>query len=301
MISLGIVAGLGAAIFWSLASVLYSRVPIGAAALTTIKNAVASVFLFAALVVSTSFHGVPLFQAPRSAWMAIAISGVIGLWLSDIAFFRSIQILGARRGLALTLLTPPTTATLGVWWLGDVLSVVAWSCILVSMVGIGIVMRERSAETGLDTTDPGSVSWGITCGLLGVGTMAVACVILKFGTQEVDGIEGTFIRLFSASFVGLAFGIPVRQFRDVPKLLADRRGMIELAVAILFGTVIGVYLMLLAYKYCETAGLAATLTSMSPLFVIPILYFGFRQPVTRIAIVGAVVAFAGVCGLLLRG
>lgn len=301
MLSLGIAAGLGASIFWSFGSVLYSRVPIGAAALTTIKNATAAVCLFVALAVATSVRGEPLFQAPRDAWISIGASGIIGLWLSDIAFFRSIQILGPRRGLALTLLTPPSTAILGIVWLGDVLSAVAWSCILVTMLGIGIVMRERIEASQVESNQPGSVSWGVTCGLFGVGTMAIACVILKYGTQEVDGIEGTFIRLFTASVVGIVCGVPMRQFRDVPKLLADRRGMIEMGVAILLGTVIGVYLMLLAYKHCTTAGLASTLTSMSPLFVIPIVYFGYKQPVTRVAVVGALIASVGVCGLLLKG
>jgi drug/metabolite transporter (DMT)-like permease len=56
--------------------------------------------------------------------------------------------------------------------------------------------------------------------------------------------------------------------------------------------------MLVSYKHCPS-GIAATLTSTTPLFVIPVVYFVYRQRVNGIAIAGAAVAFFGVCGLLL--
>jgi len=298
MEQLGPVAGLLAAACWATASVWYARVPIGAGAMTTFKNSVAAVCLFAILCVTSLMTGEPMFQATPAAWWDIGLSGVIGLCFADIAYFRSIQILGARRGLTLTLLTPPLTALLGQLWLGDTLSIVTWISIFVTLVGIGVVMRQR-AERNVDQEHrPGSMEWGICCSLLGIGTMAIGAVVMKRGLSGVGPIEGTFIRLLAASLFGICLSACLGQFREIQRLLRSRVGLKYLCSATLLGTVFGVCLMLFAYKYCST-GIAATLTSTTPLFVIPVVYLAYRERITPLAIVGAVIAFAGVCGLLL--
>jgi drug/metabolite transporter (DMT)-like permease len=140
----------------------------------------------------------------------------------------------------------------------------------------------------------------VTCALLGIITMAIGAVILKRGTAGVGAIEGTFIRLLAASAFGALISGILGQFGEITVLLKNRTGTFYLCSATLLGTVIGVYLMLLAYKYCPT-GIAATLTSTTPLFVIPVAYYAYKQSITKLAIAGACIAFGGVCGLLAGG
>ena len=282
-----------------MASVLYVRVPLGAGAMTTFKNSLAALVVFAALVVTVTYNGSPLFQATAAEWWDIGISGIVGLCLADIAYFRSIQILGPHRGLTLTLLTPPATALLGQWWLNDQLPWVAWAWIFLTLAGIAVVMRDRAEQKSEPSVRPGSLQWGFACALMGIGTMAVGAVILKRGTTNLGSVEATFIRLFSASVFGIVVSIAFRQLREIRLLFKDRKAVIDLSAATFIGTVVGVWMMLVAYKYCRT-GIAATLTSTSPLFVIPVVWFFCGQQVTRVAVVGACVAFAGVCGLLLQ-
>lgn len=294
----GPIAGLSAAACWAVASVFYARVPLGAGAMTTFKNSLAASCMLIWLAANSWVQGTPLFQAPRSSWWDVGISGIIGLCLADIAYFRSIQILGPRRGLTLTLLIPPTTAILGQLWLRDTLSWVVWFCILLTLVGIFVVMRERAEPTAEQQIRPGSMQWGIACALMSVATMAVGAVILKRGTQGTDAIEATFIRLLAASLFGVVLSAIVGELKEIAVLMKDRKGMQDLCFASFLGTVIGVYLMVVAYKFCPT-GIAATLTSTAPLFVIPIVYFFYRQRISKTAIVGAGMAFLGVCGLLI--
>ena len=296
--TLGAVAGLTAAACWAVASVYYVRVPLGAGAMTTFKNSLAALLVFLSLIVTSRFQGRPMFQASLGEWLDIGLSGVIGLCLADIAYFRSIQILGPRRGLTLTLLTPPATALLGQWWLQDHLSASSWLWIGITMVGIAIVMRER-AERGVEQeVRPGSQRWGIVCALLGIATMAIGAVILKRGTTSVDSVEATFIRLITASGFGVIISLTLGQFPEMFRLFADKTAVRNLITATIIGTVVGVWLMLLAYKHCPT-GIAATLTPTTPLFVIPVVWFFYRRPVTILAIAGACGAFAGVTGLLM--
>lgn len=294
---IGAIAGLAAAACWAVASVYYVRVPLGAGAMTTFKNSLAAVVMFVVLLATSRFKGTPVFQANASQWWDICISGVVGLCLADIAYFRSIQILGPRQGLTLTLLTPPAIALLGQWWLNDWLSAMDWLWIVVTLLGIAIVMRERAERTSVQDIRPGSLPWGVACALMGIGTMAVGAVILKRGTSGVDSVEATCIRLIAASGFGVILSTVFRQFREMLALLKNRTAMFNLCTATVIGTIVGVWLMLVAYKYCRT-GIAATLTSTTPLFVIPVVWFTLRQRVTIVAIVGACVAFAGVTGLL---
>jgi len=293
----GVSAGLGAAACWAVASIFFTRVPLGAGAMTTFKNCLAAACMFVALLVASVFTREPIIQASWQAIWDVSVSGVIGLCLADIAYFRSIQILGARRGVTLTLLTPPTTAVLGHFWLRDYLTLTTGICILVTIAGIAAVMRERVEPTADQRIRPGSTRWGVTCALLGIAMMAVGAVLLKRGTSEVGAIEATFIRLFAASLFGVLMSWPLGDFSEMKTLLANRVGTRDLCFATLLGTVIGVYFMLVAYKYCST-GIAATLTSTTPLFVIPVAYFTYKQAITWPAILGALVAFGGVCGLI---
>lgn len=295
---IGPAAGLAAAACWAVASVWYARVPMGAGALTTFKNSIATVCMLFLLAASSFVSGQPMFQASREAWWDICLSGVIGLCLADIAYFRSIQILGARRGLTLTLLTPPVTALLGQLWLGEYLGAQTWGWIALTLVGIGIVMRQRAERNRDQDHRPGSTQLGVACSLVGIVSMAIGSVIMKRGLTGVGAMEATFMRLLAASVVGLAISVVFRQLNEIRVLFANRVGIRELCAATLLGTVLGVCLMLLTFKHCP-AGIAATLTSTTPLFVIPVVYLAYREKITWLAILGALVAFGGVCGLLL--
>ena len=296
---LGAIAGLAAAASWAIASVWYVRVPLGAGAITTCKNTLATVCMFFVLLVAYFFFDQPLFTVSASAFRDIAISGVIGLGFADIAYFRSIQILGPRRGLTLTLLTTPATTLLGQVWLGDRLTVLVWGWIAMTLFGIAVVMLQRSEKNRDQEIRPGSMHWGVICALFGIANMAVGSVLLKQGVQDVPPLEATFIRLLAASVFGVVSSFWGSQIAELKEMRGNRIAMRDLCLASLVGTVFGVCLMLIAFKYCRI-GVAATLTSTSPLFVIPVVYFAYREKIGPIAIGGAVIAFLGVFGLLMN-
>ena len=135
----GISSGLMAAAVWAFASLLYVKVPISAGAIATWKNILASFCLLLAVVVLSLANGTPFFAATAKDWLNLFISGVLGLALADIAYFRSIQILGAQRGLTLALLTPFMTAILGRLALEESLTVVQWIGIGLTVSGVCIL------------------------------------------------------------------------------------------------------------------------------------------------------------------
>ncbi len=291
--SLGITACLFAAFAWAIASVFYSRVPMRAASIAAFKNTFATCLMFLLLVGSTWPLGRPVFQAGSSAWWYLGWSGVIGLVLGDVAYFRSLQILGPRQGLTLTLLTPPLTALLGRYWLSERLTLTTWCAIGVTLAGLAVVMRERWPSRGEQPgTAPASVAWGLLCALVGVSAQAVGSILLKIGTAGVGSVEATFIRLLVATLFTLLGALLLRRWPSVRDVLRSRRASVELTLAAFLGTFLGVWLMLIGFKYCE-AGVASTLLSTSPLFIIPIAWYFLGDRASWTAIAGATLAFVG--------
>lgn len=292
----GVASGLLAAGVWAFASILYVKVPISAAAIATWKNILATGCLLLAVIVTSLVSGTDVFTASVEQWGFLFLSGVIGLGLADIAYFRSIQILGARRGVTLALLTPVLTAVLANRSLKESLSITQWLAIVTTLAGLMIVLRERSADDASEA-NPGSTKWGVACALIAVGLTAVGAVFMKHGVEELGSVEATFIRLLSASSVGIVISACSGHRQEYRKLHQDPQALRNLTAAALIGTVMGVWLMLSCFKLTPT-GIASTLTSTTPLFAIAVGRIWYKQKITWPGAIGAMVALAGVVWLL---
>ena len=196
----GVVAGLAAAACWALSGLMYTRVPLNAGAMATFKNVVGALCLLTVLILRQAVIGTPMFQASSTTWLYLSISGLLGLSLADIAYFRSLQILGTQKGTTLTLLTPISTALLGVMYLNEQLSLNQALWIVLTLVGIASVMQDQTGKTPEQSIRPGSARRGVACAVFGVATVAIGSVLLKAGTGTVDSFEGTFIRLYQSHF-----------------------------------------------------------------------------------------------------
>ncbi|MEM7316167.1 MAG: DMT family transporter [Planctomycetota bacterium] len=308
---IGPTAALTAALVWSISSVLYSRVPLSAATLTTAKNVFAAILM--GLTLWLSSRNGTMFEATSKQWTYLAISGLIGLVVGDIAYFRSLQILGPRQGLTLTLLTPPVTAVLGEFMLGESLRFTEWAAIGLTLLGLGVVMNERSTSKGELTDEAsaatsqavqgggvaaGTLMAGLVCSAIGILCQALGSIVMKIGTGELRTIEATFIRMIVAAACSVILTTASGEWSGLRKLWGNRRATVEATIAAFLGTFIGVWLMLTAFKYSR-AGIASTLTSTSPLFVIPIVSLFLGEKITTRAVFGATLAFGGVCWLVL--
>ena len=296
---LGALAGLAASAFWAIASVLYSRVPIRARSIATFKNVFATVLIGVLLVATKSSDAQSFFTADRQAWTYLLLSGIIGLFVGDIAYFRSLQLIGPRLGVTLTLLSPPIISYLGTLFLNEGMTLQNWMAIGVTIFGLGMVLQDRAATTQeANSKVKHAVRWGVAYALLNILCHCSGSILLKLGTQNIGTIEATFIRLLSATIVMLPMGIFSSQKRELLELTKKRNEFFRLCQAAFMGTFLGVWLMLISFKFCP-AGIAATMTSTSPIFVIPIVWFWMGTRTSRFAIIGALIAFAGVCWLLL--
>lgn len=286
----GELAALGSALLWTVASVIYQRVGehIPPLELNLLKGILALIMLALTLLLAG--------ESPASLQLLalglLLLSGAIGIGLGDTAFFESLAHLGARRALLLGLLAPPLAALLALIFLGEHLSPAGWAGLLVTVLGVAWVVTER--VPGSEET-PRHLLRGIGFGLLATLAQASGVVLSRaaFVQTSVTPLWAAFLRL-AAGTVALLIWIPlVRQ----PLGRWRQQGHLgqlwgRLVVAVFFGTYLAVWLQQVALAH-TSAGIAQTLYSTSPLFVLPLAAWAGEKVSAR-AVLGASVALTGV-------
>jgi drug/metabolite transporter (DMT)-like permease len=107
------------------------------------------------------------------------------------------------------------------------------------------------------------------------------------------------IRLVVAALIVWVLALLGRQIgTTIAALQAKPRAGLRLFGGVVAGPVIGVWLSLIAVQR-TSVGIASTLTSLTPIFLIPVSYVVFNERVTRTAVFGTLLAFVGTVLLFL--
>jgi drug/metabolite transporter (DMT)-like permease len=287
----GEVAALSAAFLWAIASVVYSRLgrQIPPLELNLLKGIIAIAFLVLTLLLQG--HLLPEINA--TALTLLLLSGVLGIGLGDTAYFAAINCLGARRTLILETLAPPLTAVLALVFLQEQLTAAAWCGILLTILGVAWVVTERVPNSTAESKH--LTMQGISWGLLAAVAQATGAVLSRTALLQssISPLWSTLVRLGAGVLVLLLWKLLGRhQAKDWLKPLQSWRIVGVIAITAFFSTYLGIWLQQISLKFAP-AGIAQTLSSTSPLFVLPLAIW-MGDIVSFRAILGVLVALSGV-------
>jgi drug/metabolite transporter (DMT)-like permease len=285
----GEIAALFASFSWAIGSLVFSRVKAPPAALNLFKNVLAALLFLVSLTILTLARGVPLPRPTASSLAWLALSSLIGLVIGDTLYFRSLQALGPRRALVLTTLAPTLATALAWWTFGETLPATALLGIAATLLGVAWVVRVREGGGEGETPEAS----GVACGILGAFCQALGAVCSKLGMSELDPLEASFVRLVFAAGLGLLAALAARRLRAWTEALFAPGVPLRLTAASACGTYLGIWLSLAAFKHSRLA-VATTLTSLSPVFVIPLAWLFLGQRTSLAGILGAALAVTGV-------
>jgi drug/metabolite transporter (DMT)-like permease len=301
----GLIAATTAAFFWSISVVLYRRV--GRVMPPTRLNMSKGFFAVALLGVVLA---VDRFVLGHSQWSLspamlglMALSGVVGIGLGDTMFFAGLNRMGSRRMLLLFTINPAITVAVAWVLLNEPLSWMQMIGIAVTCGGVAWVIAERNTKKADGHVDALGVIFG-----LGAASCQAAGILISryvFEQGEMTEASSAWVRLGAASVV-LVFFLPL------DKVLADPGGQdhhhpnqpsktqarIMFFAALMLGTVGGIWLMQIAIKQSDRIGVASTLLSTSPLFILPIVAM-LGEHVSKRAVLGALISIAGIAMLYL--
>ncbi|MDD5309774.1 MAG: DMT family transporter [Deltaproteobacteria bacterium] len=290
----GELAALATAFCWTVTALAFASAGrlVGSLAVNIIRLALGLVFL---TIFCAATRGLPLpTDASPSAWLFLALSGVVGFLVGDLCLFRAFVVLGVRLSMLLMALVPPLTALLGFVALGEDLSAVDVAAMGLTVGGVAWVIMERRADgDGRIERPPLS---GLLLGLGGALGQAGGLVLSKLGMRGYDPFAATQIRVIAGAAGFAILCTAVGWWPRVKEALAHAAAMKRITLGAFFGPFLGVSLSLAAVKYTE-AGVAATIMAIVPVLVIPPSILIFKEKVTPRAVAGAVLAVAGV-GLL---
>ena len=289
---------LGAAACWALGSVL-SVSParhLGAFAFTRWRMLLVAIMLWAVTLAVGSWHSL----VPAS-WGVLALSGLIGIFVGDTALFAAMNRLGPRRASVLFATHAVFSAMLGIWLLGERISPqAAWGAGLV-MVGVmtAILLGRHREENHAWESDRCSVGAGVALGLLAALCQAVGSLIVKpVMSLDVDPVAASAVRVTVACgvhFVLLVLGFKAASAQQAPNL----RVLAQTALNGFIAMGVGMTLILLALKNGDV-GMVAILSSVSPVLVLPLLWWRLGRAPAVGAWLGAALTVAGTALILLR-
>ncbi len=229
-------------------------------------------------------------DAPRSVWVWLSASGLVGFVLGDLFLFESFVLVGARIAMLVYSLAPPLTALIGFFLLGEVLTPLQWGGMALTVAGICLVVLQRNQPTRRGRNHP---FLGIGAAFLGALGQAVGLVLSRYGAPTFDAFRATQIRAL-AGIVGFAlFFTILRRWRPVIHALRHPVAMRQISVGAFFGPFLGVSIGLFAAQNTET-GVAATIIALVPVLMIPAAIFVLKERVNLREAAGALFAVAGV-------
>ena len=297
----GELAALTAAALWACSSLFYGRTKLSAWQINFGKNFLASIILCLHLAVVSCIAGVPMFAADRNTWGLLAVSSLIGIVIGDTFYFRSLQILGPRRALIVSMTSPLFATILGWVALGEVLTFASLSGIFLTMAGVAVVISERGTSDESPGHFPASASRGVAMGLLGAICNAVGGAFSRLGTHGseslsasgCDALEATVIRVCIASAFSIAAAILTGSLIRTTRQSFHPSALRTYLPAVICGPWLGIWMSQIAYKHTYLA-ITLTLTCTTPLFVMPLLRITEGYQITIRGLIGVLIALAGV-------
>jgi drug/metabolite transporter (DMT)-like permease len=240
---------------------------------------------------------IPL-DAGAERWFWLGASGIVGLVFGDAALFQAFVLIGPRLTTLIMSLVPVISALIAWVFLGERLGLLETTGILIAVTGIAAVVSERG-NGGLEIERKQYLA-GVLFGFLGAVGQAVGMVLAKRGlTGDFSALSGVLLRMLTAMVVLWLFTLLRRQARaTVKKVSAAPRALRSILGGSIAGPFLGVWMSLIAIQ-STYVGIASTLMALTPIIMLPVVKWGFKERVSRWAVGGTLVSLTGVAIIFL--
>ena len=290
-------AALLTAVFWTITALAFESASkkIGSMVVNLLRLVIGFLFLSTFAYFYRGFF-FPV-DATAENWLYLVTSGLIGFVFGDLCLFQAFVVIGARISMLLMALAPPMTALIGWIILGEKMTLLSWTGMIVTLSGIALVVLKREVreeeQQGFRRFRFNYPIWGILLGIGGALGQSAGLVLSKFGMRGYDAFASSQIRVM-AGIVGFSVLLTImRQWKNLAKGLSNYKAMGHLSIGAFFGPFLGVSFSLIAVQLTST-GIAATIMALVPVLIIPPSVILFKEKVNFKEVIGAILAVTGV-------
>lgn len=282
---------------------------LGPSPLNHLRLLMAVAFLTITLLFINNFNFSIVFQTPNpEQWLWFGISGIIGLMLGDYFGFYSYAILGTRFGSIFTTLAPIAALSGGMLLVNEKINATGIAGIVITISGVGLVALSKKEKGSISDQGMGTVNKGIFYGILSACCQGLGVVLANKGfnaetSTTLHPVHATWIRMIIATTCIFAVTIIKGDIKKIaaPVLNNNNKGNYYALLGTLFGPFIGVSLSMKAIQHLNNhPGIAQTIFSLVPVFVLPIAFFFQKEKLNVRSVTGAIIAVLGVMLLINR-
>ena len=288
---IGVIAALAAALCWTVTAIMFESAgkKVGSISVNLIRLIIGFILLS---IFNLFTRGMILpIDASGSMWLWLSISGIIGFVIGDLFLFQAYVEIGSRISMLLMSTVPPITAITGFIIMGERITPLGILGMITTIVGIAIVILTKSPdEKKVKFSHPLK---GLVYAFIGALGQAFGLVFSKYGMGSYNPFAATQIRIIAAIII---FSIIITATKNWGKLytaLKHTKAMKYISVGSFFGPFIGVSLSLLAVQYTPT-GIVSTITSITPILLIPVSIIIFKEKIYLREIIGAFISLIGI-------
>lgn len=222
-------------------------------------------------------------------YLAVAISGVLGIAVGDTFYFRALNMIGASRMAVAQALYSPSVILLSAVYLGERLGGGQWAGVALVLAGILLVTYVRDVPLDAHRQLCTGVIWAMSA----VFMMALGVVIAKPVIERADFLYVVFLRIL-AGLAGLVLMAAARgQLMQIAGQLRSVRHWATITAAAWVGNYVAMMLWLGGYRYTQ-ASIAAVFNELAAVFILPLAVVFLRERVHGRQIAGVLLALSGV-------
>jgi len=283
---LGEFAALFVAICWTVSALYFEKAgrKIGSLSVNIIRL-VWAFLLLGIVLLFTKQTFLPL-DATGYQWFWLGLSGVVGLFLGDLFLFKSYLVIGSRTSTLVMSSVPVITATIGWFFLDEILSLKSIIAILVSLSGIVIAIADRRLKIRVPAK-------GLLLAFGGAMGQAIGLILSKKGIGDYDPISATQIRILFGLICFVIMITALKRWPRVKEALKDKSGIRAVSIGSFFGPFLGITLSLFAIQHTKT-GIASTFMALVPVFIIIPSAIMFKEKIAPHHVIGAIISIIGV-------
>ena len=283
---LGEIAALVVAVCWTLSALFFEKAGRKIGSLSV--NIIRLVWAFLLLGITLLFTKHTFFPLDATAyqWFWLGLSGIVGLFLGDLFLFKSYLLIGSRTATLIMSTVPVITATVGWFFLEEILSLKSILAILISITGIVIAISDRRLKINVPAK-------GLLYAFGGALGQAFGLILSKKGIGDYDPISATQIRILFGLVCFIIMITLLRRWPKVKEAFRDKSGIRSVSIGSFFGPFLGITLSLYAIQNTQT-GIASTFMALVPVFIIVPSAIMFKEKITAHHVIGAIVSIIGV-------
>ncbi len=288
---LGEFAALLTAMFWTVSALSFESAgkKVGSLSVNFIRLIVGLILLSTYTLISRGMF-LPL-DASRSTWIWLIISGLIGFVIGDLFLFQAYIEVGSRISMLVMSFVPPITALISFIVFGERLTRTNLIGMGITVLGIAIVvLKKKEGEGRMQFSHPIK---GLIFAFLGALGQAFGTILSKFGMKDYNPFAATQIRII-AGIIGFSILILImKKHSNLIVAVKNTSALKRISLGALFGPFLGVSFSLLAIQH-TTAGVAATITAIVPVLIIPPAIILLKEKITPKEVIGSIITILGV-------